>query len=181
MPTSHYNRIPAVMNILNEVQPSSVLDVGVGFGKYGVLFREWLDIRKNRVYDPSGWRARIDGVEIWSVYASALYEYVYDKVYFGCITSVCDELPRYDLILMLEVIEHIDKDVGLHVLSKLLKEHCNYAIVLSFPPLLGSEGKHWSNPHETHKCVYALEDFDVFPNKKIVNSGVVYLYGDHHV
>jgi 16S rRNA A1518/A1519 N6-dimethyltransferase RsmA/KsgA/DIM1 with predicted DNA glycosylase/AP lyase activity len=35
MPSSHSNQINEIIKIALAVQPQSVLDIGVGFGKYG--------------------------------------------------------------------------------------------------------------------------------------------------
>ena len=49
MPVSSIDKIPAVMSIFKyDRVVKSVLDVGSGFGKYGFLTREYLDIRKKR-------------------------------------------------------------------------------------------------------------------------------------
>ena len=44
-----------VLNLVTEQKPKTILDVGIGYGKYGVLFREYLDIwnawlKKNNEY-----------------------------------------------------------------------------------------------------------------------------------
>ena len=44
MPSSRPNTIPTVIHIVKQLRPSSILDVGVGFGKWGHLFREYTDI-----------------------------------------------------------------------------------------------------------------------------------------
>ena len=44
MASSNYDAIPWVLDAVREFKPQSVLDIGCGAGKYGVLFREYLDI-----------------------------------------------------------------------------------------------------------------------------------------
>ena len=39
MPTSQPYQLGAIMELVVRAQPKSVLDVGVGFGKYGYLVR----------------------------------------------------------------------------------------------------------------------------------------------
>ncbi len=43
MPTSHLYQISDILEIISLIRPRSVLDVGVGFGKYGLLAREYLE------------------------------------------------------------------------------------------------------------------------------------------
>ena len=44
MPTSWYQAIPSIMEQIEYQRPKSILDVGVGFGKYGLLIRDILEI-----------------------------------------------------------------------------------------------------------------------------------------
>ena len=67
MPSSRPNTIPTVVHLLRQLKPQSILDVGVGFGKWGHLFREYTDIIEAE-HDPAryqrkNWRIRIDGIE----------------------------------------------------------------------------------------------------------------------
>ena len=48
MPTSHHTYISDVITWVRKLQPKTVLDVGVGFGKWGHLFREYLDVMHGR-------------------------------------------------------------------------------------------------------------------------------------
>lgn len=40
MPTSWYNVIPEILSLIEKHKPRSILDIGIGFGKYGVLIRK---------------------------------------------------------------------------------------------------------------------------------------------
>ncbi len=46
MPSSRPNTIPTVIHLVRQLKPKSILDVGVGFGKWGHLFREYTDINE---------------------------------------------------------------------------------------------------------------------------------------
>jgi hypothetical protein len=70
MPTSWHDVIPAVMNKVNHLKPESILDIGIGFGKYGVLIRDLLELPNER-YDKDLWITRIDGVEAFKGYNCA--------------------------------------------------------------------------------------------------------------
>jgi hypothetical protein len=59
VPTSHSNPISTILALVESLRPNSVL--GVGFGKYGFLMREDLDVRRED-YGCSDWRHRIEGV-----------------------------------------------------------------------------------------------------------------------
>jgi hypothetical protein len=46
MPSSRPTTIPVVIHLLRQIRPRSILDVGIGFGKWGHLFREYTDINE---------------------------------------------------------------------------------------------------------------------------------------
>lgn len=80
--------------------PQRILDVGAGYGKHGVLLREYLD--------PT---PVVHGVEAWEPYVDAhRLRGIYDHLYTRDILTFTDvELLSYDLIVMGDVIEHLDK------------------------------------------------------------------------
>ena len=154
MPTSGYHKIPAVMSVLQHVKDvRTVLDVGIGFGKYGFLMREHLDVRR-RCYSPTEWLTQIDGVEIWDRYITPVQRYVYDQIYIGDIRELEPQLPAYDLILLCDVIEHMPYLEGVMLLQALFERHTKQAIVVSYPPIIGHDWKRWENPNEKHHVVW---------------------------
>ncbi len=48
MPLSFAQAIPVIIEQVAHLKPSSILDVGIGFGKYGVLLREVLEFPYER-------------------------------------------------------------------------------------------------------------------------------------
>jgi len=44
MPSSYHGFLVNILNELLWLKPSTVLDVGIGFGKMGMLFREYCDV-----------------------------------------------------------------------------------------------------------------------------------------
>ena len=66
MPTSYFEAIPDLIAAVKAESPESVLDVGIGFGKYGLLLREVLDVAALR-YRREDWHVRIDGVEAFYI------------------------------------------------------------------------------------------------------------------
>src|SRR5437870_2488502 len=97
MPTSEHWQIPYICEVLAREKPARVLDVGAGYGKYGVLAREY------------GGSTVVDALDI----NPPRYP-VYDHVYLGDLSKL--DLPaeasRYDLALFIDVIEHLDKAVA---------------------------------------------------------------------
>jgi hypothetical protein len=163
MPTSQYRVISSILDKIRVVHRSkpieSVLDVGIGFGKYGYLIRELLDIRFKR-YEKKSWLTRIDGVEIFPNYITLCHEYIYNKIYYGDIYGVSSTLDNYDLVLLFEVLEHMPKERGKKVIKELYKR-TNKLFMCSFPDhFKGGEGADWTNKYEEHKCLWIKQDVE---------------------
>src|SRR6266568_4482900 len=87
MPSSRPNTVPTVIHLVRQLQPRSILDVGVGFGKWGHLFREYTDIqeaeRDPARYQRHNWQVKIDGIEGYSDYLTEMHRYLYNEIYTG--------------------------------------------------------------------------------------------------
>jgi len=105
VPTSEHRQIPYICDVLVRERPRTVLDVGAGYGKFGVLAREY------------GGAERVDAID-----ANAPRFPVYDRVFLGDIRDLDRVLPegeRWDLALFVDVIEHLEKAEGYRVLDQL--------------------------------------------------------------
>lgn len=157
MPTSYHHAIPHVLSMVLVENPDSVLDLGVGFGKYGMLCREMLEVPYQR-YRPEDWKIRIDGVEGFPEYKTPIYDYVYNNVYFGLIEDVIDNLPDYDVVLLVDVLEHFTKEAGLALIPR-LRRHAKKALVISTPLRFLPQGRFLDNDLECHKSAWRPEEF----------------------
>jgi 2-polyprenyl-3-methyl-5-hydroxy-6-metoxy-1,4-benzoquinol methylase len=121
------------MDLIISVKPFSVLDVGSGFGKYGVLCREYLELWDGR-YEYEFLR-RIDGVEVFENYITPLHKYIYNNIYTENIINLVNNLDySYDLVLLIDVLEHFSKEEGISLLNNLLKK--NKGVLVSTPKSL---------------------------------------------
>lgn len=59
MPTSDHHNINSILSVVTALRPKRILDVGCGFGKYGVLMREYLDVWDERL-NPADWRIHLE-------------------------------------------------------------------------------------------------------------------------
>ena len=156
MPSSTYKALPFILQEIIKTQPSSILDIGIGFGKWGFLCREYLESWNNRVY-PKDWTVQIDGVEIWKDYIEKLpwLKTIYNTVHLGDACRLVNNLQSYDVIIAGDIIEHVDKVRGI-TLIKSLKSKTKQKLILSIP--LGSN---WmenkivaGNPYEEHQAIW---------------------------
>src|SRR4051794_31450104 len=108
MPTSVHHNINTIVTLVSNLQPQRVLDIGCGFGKYGVLMREYLDVWNERIARDE-WKVELTAVEAFNRYRNPIHDYVYDKVHYGDAMQIVPTLGDFDTILMLDVIEHLEK------------------------------------------------------------------------
>jgi SAM-dependent methyltransferase len=175
MPTSAWHYLSPIMDEiarLHAIEPvRSILDVGCGAGKWGFLARDLLDHYHHCTYDRTDWPTRIDGVEAFERYRTPVHDHVYDEVHWGNAIDVVPSLGTYDVIIAMEVIEHLDKAAGLALLDALLAR-CRRVLFLSFPPeydgahhhVLEQKAVH-GNPFEEHRSVWTEEDLAARPNR----------------
>lgn len=147
MPTSAHEQISLIMEIITRLRPRSVLEIGVGWGKYGVLCREYL-----------GKEARIDAIEGFEEYVGPLHRAVYDDVLVGDAREVLPQLGGpYDLVLLIDVFEHFTREDGAAVLAECarLSPRTLISVPATWDPQDGGE----HNPLETHRAQYEVRDF----------------------
>jgi len=167
MPSSYHGFIVDVLNIYIQEYPKKVLDVGIGFGKWGYLFRDYGDIFRGKIY-PNQWQIQIDGIEAFEQYVHEAHKYIYNNIIIGDVSKVCNTLGKYDFIYAGDVIEHLEKNVAIDTLN-ILKTKTK-TLVVSIP--LGADWKQGhlaENDFEVHKSIWSQDDFKTWNgNKKIL-------------
>jgi hypothetical protein len=162
MPSSAFNHIPTIGHYVGNFQPTSILDIGVGFGKWGYLFREITDISKSQdnppQYHRENWQCRIDGVEGFPQYITEIQRLIYNNIYIGDVRDVIKTLGTYDVIFAGDVIEHLTKEDGKTLIREAMK-HANKAFVLSTPAYEMAQEDINDNPLEIHKSQWSAAEF----------------------
>ena len=165
MPSSRPNIIPVVINLLRQIQPQSILDVGVGFGKWGHLFREYTDIQESERdperYRRDNWQVQIDGIEGFPGYLTPMHHYLYNRIHTGDALEVIQKLGRYDLVFMGDIIEHLEKENGMELLRQAVA-HAHKAVIVSTPKYDTHQGALCGNDLERHRSVWHEKDFHQF-------------------
>jgi hypothetical protein len=170
MPSSRPNTIPTVIHLLRQLKPKSILDVGVGFGKWGHLFREYTDIleaeHEPARYQRENWRVRIDGLEGHPAYLTPMHRFLYNRIHIGDAATLLPKLPSYDLIFLGDIIEHFDKSAGLALLSNALAK-AGKAVIVSTPKFETEQEDLCGNELERHRSLWAAKDFRKFPGATV--------------
>lgn len=163
MPSSHPRQLNDIVELIMLAQPAAILDVGIGFGKYGFLAREYLEYWDGRI--AFGAREhRIDGIEAFETYVTSLQREIYDQVYIGEATDVLSRLHRrYNLILLIDVLEHLNREDGNRLLDQCLG--ISEALLVSTPIKMEEQGALFDNGFEQHRQQWAKSDFNRFDSK----------------
>jgi len=165
MPSSRPNTIPTVVHLIRQLRPSSILDVGVGFGKWGHLFREYTDIIESESelgrYAKQNWRVRIDGIEGFPDYITDMHRFLYNNLYIGNAIELLPSLPTYDVIFMGDIIEHFEKTEGLKFLGTALQK-ARRALIITTPRHETGQEALCGNELERHRSLWAPGDFRIF-------------------
>ena len=153
------------MGEIQRLSPKSVLDIGVGFGKWGVLCREILDARFGRCR-PDQWEAVIEAVEVHLGYVNPCWQ-MYNCVHRSDLRYSWHS--GFDLILMIDVLEHLDAKEGRKYLQRMAKQ--NKHVIVSVPNGVMEQGETFGNPYEAHKWTFnGTEEFAEYKFKLIHQS-----------
>jgi len=156
MGTSHFHQIPGLLRYVEILKPTSILEVGSGIGKWGFLCRDRLEFLEGR-YDKESWRTRIYGIELFAGYRNPIWDYCYDSVWIGDALDLIDKAPSVDVALMADVLEHIPKNRGEMLLSK-LEQKAQYLLVSTPVTFFAGEGDD-SSPGAGHVSFWGRKDF----------------------
>lgn len=163
MPSSHKYQLNEISELIALTDPKSTLDIGIGFGKYGFLAREYLELWDGRE-KYNDWKRQIDGIEACKDYITPIHDLIYDQIYIGNAINILSTLKEnYDLILLIDIIEHFTYDEGMKLLGLCEKHGRN--IVISTPLETSDQGSTFGNPYETHKFQWKKKHFEKFTTK----------------
>ena len=145
MPSSFVDSVPPIMKRIIELNPRRMVDVGPGWGKYGLMCREYLpDLLLLEAVEVKQGR-------VWT------QESIYNNVHTSDVRDIDPALwADTELVLIIDVIEHMRKVEG----QTLLKDIVNAgASVLVSTPKVFAHQHDDHNPYEEHISLWKWEDF----------------------
>ena len=179
MASSFIDQTPVIIYLLQKLKPKKILDIGKGMGKYGFLLHEYLGIDNTKKIDPSKTLKElsnivVDAVEVDEDLMLPHLSQIYNKVYFGDILKIRDDLPQYDLILMIDIIEHINKEEAILALKSFLQKGSDIIIAT---PINFFKQDLYESEFEHHVSHWTIKDLNKlgFVEVQYLNGGAVYL------
>ncbi len=157
MPSSSWKHISKALEKIYDFSPNSVLDIGIGFGKWGFLLREYLDVWQGR-YNKTEWRIKIDGIEIFEPYILDTHRLLYDTILVGDAREVISKVGCYDLIIIGDVLEHLPKPDALLLIEQAVQK--GKVILVNLPLGVWEQGELFDNPHEKHISTWTIGDLE---------------------
>lgn len=145
MPSSYVDSFAPIVKAIIERSPRRILDVGPGWGKYGLACREYLPGLQ-----------LLDAVEVPQGRLPT-QPAIYDTVWIGDVCQAPEHFfSLYDLVIVIDVIEHLTLESGHDLLSRI---QCSGVEVLVSTPKVFIEQHDHANPYETHVSFWGWEEF----------------------
>lgn len=158
MPSSRPHTLNIIGTYIINKQPQKALDIGIGFGKYGFMLREFTDAWNGNYHH---WKTIIEGIEIHEKYILAHHHNIYNKIHIGDAVSTLSNLPNdYDMIICGDMLEHLTENEG-HMLLSLISHHSKFAMITT-PKKMGKQGSVYGNIHETHKHEWDIKSLSKY-------------------
>ncbi len=158
MGTSNWQTMPFCISSLMEINPRRVLDVGVGFGRWGAVIREFCELWQERVM-PQSWIIQIEGIEAFPDNIGPWQKSLYNTIHTVDAAPFLREQPGpWDVIIFGDVLEHFKKTDAMELLSHAMNKSAY--VLVNIPIGVGFEqGERYGNPYEEHLSVWQVEDF----------------------
>lgn len=176
MALDRYQDFPFLIGHLRSLQPTSILEIGVGNGVNGLIARELLDHKLCRRSHPQYWTTRIDGIVNQPDGMHPHLSHIYSQVLTGRAVDIIKSLPEYDLILIKDTFEHESRADAARLLEECIA-HSNRQVIVSV-----RVGKTWQtlnadNPMFGQSSTWYPEDFTYFSPAYEIIDGPLGPYG----
>jgi len=155
MPTCDPVILTPAAGVIRRLNPKSVLDIGVGLGKWGLLTREYTDVWHHQRFYQKEWQTVLHGIEVHEEYKNPVWD-VYNRVYRGNALDIIHQLYHYyDLTIMIDVLEHFKKQDGFDLIHRILLRSKH--LLISYSNCEQKDVR--DNPYEDHISKWSSDDF----------------------
>lgn len=173
MPIARPEVISSVCGWFRTHEAKRVLDVGLGFGLWGFLARQYLFLWTGRgdltVEKYRNWRngITVDGIEIYRDCITDLQRLLYNNIYIGDMRDLLPKIDPYDLIIFGDVLEHVSLKDGLRLLQT-AREKAKWVIITT-PDYFVRGRAIMGNEWEKHRHHWKDEDFP--SSRQVIHVG----------
>ena len=173
MPMSTWNNTEKAAEFIRRVKPETVLDIGVGFGKWGFLIRGSSETICQRM-TPEEWKIDLEGIEGETRYVDAwspMLHFLYNRIYVMDVRNF-EFRKQYDMVIAGDVLEHLELDESIELIEDILDntQLFIFAIPIGESWLHTNDGYAKNYPLEKHRCVWNHED--LFPSTADYPRGI---------
>jgi hypothetical protein len=166
MPTSPYAHLHSFAEFLDQMRPSSILDIGLGNGQLGFIARDLLDVRLGGRHGRDDWRLQLDGIEILEDLIQDHQRAIYNQIHIGDAYEAIDALGSYDMIVLGDILKHFDKDRGWLFLDRCFR-HAKKSVCLLVTLGEGSRDTAFGpDPHGQQHSVWSQDEFESFSSDR---------------
>lgn len=155
MASSDTAQISTIVDLVQVINPSSILDVGCGYGKYGYLLREYL---MGDLWDKN--KTLINAVEGYSKYITEMQRTIYNEIFICDAMSFQEYLKQnYDLICIIDAFEHLSAEDGKIFIKKALGS--SKYLLISVPRFVNKQEGYTDDPNkfEEHRSFWTRDMF----------------------
>lgn len=152
--------IPVVLKLVDDTKAHRILDIGAGMGKYGLLIREMHMSEQANLgrLKPKNF-SMIDACEYTRYFLEQEHlSKIYDTVYPESFLTLFDKKEDsrlYELVLMIDVVEHYDKETVI----EFLKTYVETPVLISTPKRTEMYTEHFYGDAAHHVSQWDMKDF----------------------
>lgn len=106
---------------------------------------------------PKEWQVDLVGIEACERYRNPVHDFVYSRVYFGEAQRVLPTLGQFDVVLIADIIEHLEEEEARELVRECLRH--SPVVVISIPVAFYPQGEILGNPYEVHRNFWGRDDF----------------------
>jgi hypothetical protein len=151
MPSSTWVHVYDASQIIRQMKPKVIVDVGSGIGKWGFVCRDVLDIQANRLTRDE-WQHRIIGIEPFMKYHENFLTSAYNALWCGRVDTVemlaSVEAVKPDLVILGDMLEHLKYEDAVALVRNL--KCISTQILIGLPIGNWPQGTVYGNVLETH-------------------------------
>jgi hypothetical protein len=164
MASSDTAQISTIVDLIQKINPLSILDVGCGYGKYGYLSREYL---MGDLWDKN--KTLINAVEGFEKYITDVQRSIYNEIFICDAMNFSVYLKRnYDLVFIIDAFEHLSVGDGKKFIEEVSKK--TKYLLISIPRFVGTQKGYTEDPNkfEEHRSFWTRKMFKSLGNCIII-------------